>query len=48
MAIPIHYEGWKHFKQGRDVIEREFARAPEDLRNRIRWLPIGTEVDLGD
>jgi L-ascorbate metabolism protein UlaG (beta-lactamase superfamily) len=47
-AIPIHYEGWKHFKQGRDVIEREFARAPEDLRNRIRWLPIGTEVDLGD
>jgi L-ascorbate metabolism protein UlaG (beta-lactamase superfamily) len=48
MAIPIHYEGWKHFKQGRDAIEREFARAPEDLQNRIRWLPIGTEVDLGD
>jgi L-ascorbate metabolism protein UlaG (beta-lactamase superfamily) len=44
--IPIHYEGWKHFRQGRETIEREFARAPEDLRRRIRWLPIGTAVEL--
>jgi L-ascorbate metabolism protein UlaG (beta-lactamase superfamily) len=47
-AIPIHYEGWKHFKQGRDAIEREFAKAPEEIRSRIRWLPIGEPVDLGD
>ena len=40
-AIPIHYEGWKHFKEGRSAIERECARAPEDIRTRIRWLPIG-------
>jgi L-ascorbate metabolism protein UlaG (beta-lactamase superfamily) len=26
-AIPIHYEGWKHFRQGREAIEREFAQA---------------------
>ncbi len=45
-AIPIHYEGWKHFRQGREAIERELARAPEDLRRRIRWLPIGTAVEL--
>jgi hypothetical protein len=45
-AIPIHYEGWKHFRQGRDAIEREFATAPEDIRSSIRWLPIGVEVDL--
>ena len=45
-AIPVHYEGWKHFRQGREVIEREFANAPEDIRRRIRWLPIGVEVDL--
>ena len=45
-AIPIHYEGWKHFKQGREAIEQEFARAPEDIRRRIRWLPIGTAVEL--
>jgi L-ascorbate metabolism protein UlaG (beta-lactamase superfamily) len=45
-AIPIHYEGWKHFKEGRGAIEREFAGAPEDIRRRIRWLPLGVEVEI--
>ena len=45
-AIPIHYEGWKHFKQGRDEIERELADAPEDVRRRIQWLPLGVEVEI--
>ena len=27
-AIPIHYEGWKHFREGREAIEREWAAAP--------------------
>jgi L-ascorbate metabolism protein UlaG (beta-lactamase superfamily) len=45
-AIPIHYEGWKHFRQGRDAIERVFAGAPQDVRGRIRWLPIGVAVEL--
>ena len=42
-AIPIHYEGWKHFRQGRDAVEREFAAAPADVRERVRWLPIGPD-----
>jgi L-ascorbate metabolism protein UlaG (beta-lactamase superfamily) len=46
-TIPIHYEGWKHFKQGQEAIEQEFASAPEDVRGSIRWLPIGTATDLG-
>lgn len=45
-VIPIHYEGWKHFRQGRQAIEREFAQAPSDIRERIRWLPIGEDVEL--
>jgi L-ascorbate metabolism protein UlaG (beta-lactamase superfamily) len=45
-AIPIHYEGWKHFRQGREAIERELERAPEDIRRRILWLPVGAEVEL--
>jgi L-ascorbate metabolism protein UlaG (beta-lactamase superfamily) len=40
-AIPVHYEGWTHFHQGRPAIEREFARAPADISRSIRWLPIG-------
>ena len=43
-VIPIHYEGWQHFRQGRYVIEQEFARAPDDIRHCLRWLPIGSET----
>lgn len=40
-AIPIHYEGWKHFREGRAAIEAELASAPPGVRDRFRWLPIG-------
>ena len=46
VVIPIHYEGWSHFKEGRNAIERELDTAPEELRRRFRWLPIGEAVDL--
>jgi L-ascorbate metabolism protein UlaG (beta-lactamase superfamily) len=45
-AIPIHYEGWRHFREGRDAIERELADAPADIAERFRWLPIGVAIDL--
>jgi L-ascorbate metabolism protein UlaG (beta-lactamase superfamily) len=45
-AIPIHYEGWKHFREGRDAVERELAQAPADTRDRFRWIPIGEPVEL--
>jgi L-ascorbate metabolism protein UlaG (beta-lactamase superfamily) len=45
-VIPIHYEGWKHFREGREAIERELANA-EDVRERVRWLPIGGASRLG-
>jgi L-ascorbate metabolism protein UlaG (beta-lactamase superfamily) len=44
-VIPVHYEGWSHFREGRDAIEREFARAP-DFREHVQWLPIGDSVEL--
>ncbi len=47
-TIPIHYEGWKHFRQGREAIEAEFAAAPEQFRRSVRWLPIGDTVDVGN
>lgn len=46
-VIPIHYEGWKHFRQGREAIEAEFADAPASFRESVRWLPIGEAVALG-
>jgi L-ascorbate metabolism protein UlaG (beta-lactamase superfamily) len=45
-VIPIHYEGWKHFREGRDAIEDEFATASEDFQNSIRWLPLGAAIDI--
>jgi L-ascorbate metabolism protein UlaG (beta-lactamase superfamily) len=45
-AIPIHYEGWKHFREGREAIERELAAAPPEIGQRFRWLPIGEPVEL--
>ena len=46
VAVPIHYEGWKHFKQGREGIERELVGAPTDVRERFRWVPIGEPTEL--
>ena len=45
-AIPIHYEGWKHFREGRNEIERELASAPADVRDSFRWLEIGVPTDI--
>ena len=46
IAVPIHYEGWKHFRQGREGIERELTAARTDVRDRFRWVPIGEPADL--
>lgn len=45
-VITVHYEGWTHFRQGRGVVEREFARAPAEVGELLRWLPLGDRVDL--
>jgi L-ascorbate metabolism protein UlaG (beta-lactamase superfamily) len=45
-AVPVHYEGWEHFRQPREAVEREFAEAPAEVRGSIRWLPLGTPTEL--
>ncbi|HEV2903310.1 MAG TPA: MBL fold metallo-hydrolase [Gaiellaceae bacterium] len=46
ITIPVHYEGWKHFSQGRQAVERAFASALEYVRRSIRWLPVGEPVEI--
>jgi L-ascorbate metabolism protein UlaG (beta-lactamase superfamily) len=41
VAIPVHYEGWSHFREGRDTIERVVAAAPTDVRERFRFMELG-------
>ena len=45
-AIPVHYEGWTHFRQGRAGIEHEFEQAPADTGRRLQWLPIGASTTV--
>jgi L-ascorbate metabolism protein UlaG (beta-lactamase superfamily) len=44
--VPLHYEGWKHFRQGRDEVESAFAEA--GIEDRVRWptaaQPLAIEV----
>jgi len=45
-AIPVHYEGWKHFHEDRKAVERTFHSAPAGVHDRVRWVPIGSPVQL--
>ncbi len=45
-AIPVHYEGWSHFREGRSAIEQELARAPSDIHDRFQLLTLGAGVDI--
>lgn len=36
VIVPVHYEGWAHFSEGRAEVERAFAAA--GLASRLRWL----------
>jgi L-ascorbate metabolism protein UlaG (beta-lactamase superfamily) len=43
-VVPIHDEGWKHFREGPAAVEPAFREAgPAD---RVRWLNAGEPVTL--
>jgi L-ascorbate metabolism protein UlaG (beta-lactamase superfamily) len=42
-VVPVHHEGWSHFSEGRDVVERTLAESSDDIREMFHVLPIGLE-----
>jgi L-ascorbate metabolism protein UlaG (beta-lactamase superfamily) len=42
VVVPVHYEGWSHFSQGRRDVEHAFSTTAHD----VRWLPIGDGVEI--
>ncbi len=42
--LPIHYEGWKHFRQDRSAAQRVLDGSP--LADRVRWLDAGTPTPI--
>jgi L-ascorbate metabolism protein UlaG (beta-lactamase superfamily) len=44
VIVPVHFEGWAHFSEGRTEVERAFAAA--GLTSRLRWLEPGRPTRL--
>lgn len=45
-VVPVHYEGWSHFREARAAAERTLAGAPDEVREVFRWLPRGRATEL--
>ena len=43
-VVPVHYEGWSHFTQGRGPAEPVLAASP--YADRIRWIDPGEATSL--
>ncbi|MEZ3160463.1 MBL fold metallo-hydrolase [Microbacterium sp. BWT-B31] len=46
VAVPAHYDGWSHFRDGEDGMRSAVADAPPAVRERFRWLPDGVPVEV--
>jgi len=44
VMIPIHYEGWKHFKESGNDAKKVFDES--EFKGKIHWLPIGKTEDV--
>ena len=42
--VPVHYEDWEHFSEGRREIEQAFAR--EGRSSRLQWLERGVAAPM--
>lgn len=42
--VPLHFEGWAHFSEGRDQIAQAFAAA--GMQNRLRWPEAGRKIEI--
>lgn len=47
VAVPVHVEGWSHFSEQEEAAARVFEAAPEEVRRRVRWAPLGEPIELG-
>ena len=47
VAVPVHYEGWSHFKDGRARIQDALAEAQRRPPVAcVRWLAPGSPTDV--
>jgi L-ascorbate metabolism protein UlaG (beta-lactamase superfamily) len=41
-VLPVHYEGWGHFQEGKPAITDTWAHAPAAFTDAVTWLTPGT------
>ena len=41
VAVPVHYEGWSHFREPQEHLRAAVDRAAPDVRNLFTWLDPG-------
>lgn len=46
VVVPMHFEGWGHFAEGRKGVEGDFEREGVELAGRVRWLVVGEETTI--
>jgi L-ascorbate metabolism protein UlaG (beta-lactamase superfamily) len=44
VIVPVHFEGWEHFSETRDDVDRAFGAA--GLEGRLEWAPPGEPLAL--
>ncbi|MDM7831460.1 MBL fold metallo-hydrolase [Cellulomonas edaphi] len=45
VAIPAHYDGWSHFRDGEAGLRAALRTAPGRVQDAVRWVPDGQPVD---
>ena len=45
-AVPVHFEGWSHFRQQESALHQALETAPDDVRRRLRWLTRGKPLEI--
>jgi len=42
--VPLHFEGWAHFSEGREQVDAAFSAA--GLEHRVRWPEPGRPIQF--
>ena len=42
--VPLHFEGWAHFREGKAEVDAAFARA--GMSDRLRWPVLGQPIPI--
>ncbi|MEO8528981.1 MAG: MBL fold metallo-hydrolase [Pseudolysinimonas sp.] len=48
IAVPVHYDGWSHFRDGEVGMLRAIGAADSDVSSRFRMLPPGETTELSE